>query len=114
MRGVGAEAGAVVVPLRWISAAEMQAILAAVAPREVVLRADRARNVLILTGDAGQIRTLRQTIAVFDVDWMRGMSTAMLPVRSPIPGPSPATSPRSSAARPPGPATSSASCRTRP
>jgi len=82
VRGVGAEAGAVVVPLRWISAAEMQAILAAVAPREVVLRADRARNVLILTGDAGQIRTLRQTIAVFDVDWMRGMSTAMLPVRS--------------------------------
>jgi general secretion pathway protein D len=70
------------VPLRWISAAEMQAILAAVAPRDVVLRADRARNVLILSGDAGQIRTLRQTIAVFDVDWMRGMSTAMLPVRS--------------------------------
>ncbi|WP_342167171.1 type II secretion system secretin GspD [Methylobacterium sp. SD21] len=82
VRGVGAEAGAVVVPLRWISAAEMQAILAAVAPRDVVLRADRARNVLILSGDAGQIRTLRQTIAVFDVDWMRGMSTAMLPVRS--------------------------------
>ncbi len=82
VRGAGAESGAVVVPLRWISAAEMQAILAAVAPREVVLRADRARNVLILSGDAGQIRTLRQTIEVFDVDWMRGMSTAMLPVRS--------------------------------
>ncbi|MFC6746476.1 hypothetical protein ACFQFG_18555 [Methylobacterium persicinum] len=47
-----------------------------------MLRADRARNVLILNGDAGQIRTLRQTIEVFDVDWMRGMSTAMLPVRS--------------------------------
>lgn len=82
VRGAGGESGAVVVPLRWISAAEMQAILAAVAPREVVLRADRARNVLILSGDAGQIRTLRQTIEVFDVDWMRGMSTAMLPVRS--------------------------------
>ncbi len=82
VRGAGAEAGAVVVPLRWIAAAEMQAILAAVAPRDVVLRADRARNVLILSGDAGQIRTLRQTIEVFDVDWMRGMSTAMLPVRS--------------------------------
>jgi general secretion pathway protein D len=82
VRGPGAEAGAVVVPLRWISAAEMQAILGAVAPRDVVLRVDRARNVLILNGDAGQIRTLRQTIEVFDVDWMRGMSTAMLPVRS--------------------------------
>ncbi|AWN54787.1 type II secretion system secretin GspD [Methylobacterium sp. 17Sr1-1] len=82
VQGVGAEAGAVAVPLRWISAAEMQAILGAVAPREVVLRADRARNLLILSGDANQIRVLRQTIAVFDVDWMRGMSTAMVPVRS--------------------------------
>ena len=82
VRAPGAEAGAVAVPLRWISAAEMQSILSSVAPREVVLRADRARNLLILSGDAAQIRTLRQTIAVFDVDWMRGMSTAMLPVRS--------------------------------
>ncbi|QRE74036.1 type II secretion system secretin GspD [Methylobacterium aquaticum] len=82
VQGVGAESGAVAVPLRWISAAEMQAILGAVAPREVVLRADRARNLLILSGDANQIRVLRQTIAVFDVDWMRGMSTAMVPVRS--------------------------------
>ncbi|TGD98712.1 type II secretion system secretin GspD [Methylobacterium nonmethylotrophicum] len=82
VQGLGAESGAVAVPLRWISAAEMQAILGAVAPREVVLRADRARNLLILSGDASQIRVLRQTIAVFDVDWMRGMSTAMIPVRS--------------------------------
>jgi general secretion pathway protein D len=82
VQGVGAEAGAVAVPLRWISAAEMQAILGSVAPREVVLRADRARNLLILSGDASQIRVLRQTIAVFDVDWMRGMSTAMVPLRS--------------------------------
>ncbi|WP_279359672.1 type II secretion system secretin GspD [Methylobacterium indicum] len=82
VQGLGAESGAVAVPLRWISAAEMQAILSSVAPREVVLRADRARNLLILSGDAAQIRVLRQTIAVFDVDWMRGMSTAMVPVRS--------------------------------
>ncbi|MFH6783925.1 MULTISPECIES: type II secretion system secretin GspD [Methylobacterium] len=82
VQGLGGEAGAVAVPLRWISAAEMQAILGSVAPREVVLRADRARNLLILSGDANQIRILRQTIAVFDVDWMRGMSTAMVPVRS--------------------------------
>jgi general secretion pathway protein D len=82
VRGPSAESGAVTVPLRWISAAEMQAVLGAIAPREVVLRADRTRNLLILSGDAGQIRALRQTIEVFDVDWMRGMSTAMLPVRS--------------------------------
>ena len=82
VQGVGAESGAVIVPMRWIAAAEMQAILASVAPRDVVLRVDRARNLLILSGESGQIQALRQTIAVFDVDWMRGMSTAMLPVRS--------------------------------
>lgn len=86
VQGPAAEAGAVAVPLRWVAAAEMQAILAAVAPKEVVLRADRARNLLILNGDAAQVRALRQTIEVFDVDWMRGMSTAVLPVRSAQPG----------------------------
>lgn len=85
VRGPAAEAGAVAVPLRWVSAVEMQAILTSVAPRDVVLRADRARNLLILNGDATQIRALRQTIEMFDVDWMRGMSTAMLPVRSASP-----------------------------
>lgn len=45
----GARAQAI--PLRWISAAEMQAILTAVAPRDVVLRVDRTRNMLILSGD---------------------------------------------------------------
>ncbi|APX84502.1 type II secretion system protein GspD [Methylorubrum extorquens] len=85
VRGPAAEAGAVAVPLRWVSAVEMQAILTSVAPRDVVLRADRARNLLILNGDATQIRALRQTIEMSDVDWMRGMSTAMLPVRSASP-----------------------------
>ncbi|CAO4152171.1 type II secretion system secretin GspD [Methylorubrum extorquens] len=85
VRGPAAEAGAVAVPLRWVAAVEMQAILTSVAPRDVVLRADRARNLLILNGDATQIRALRQTIEMFDVDWMRGMSTAMLPVRSASP-----------------------------
>jgi general secretion pathway protein D len=84
--GAGSEPGIQAVPLRWIAAQEMQAILAAVAPREVVLRADRARNLLLLSGDPAQIQALRDTIAVFDVDWMRGMSTAVIPVRSANPG----------------------------
>lgn len=83
VQGLGAAGGgAQAVPLRWIAAAEMQAILSSVAPRDVVLRVDRVRNLLILSGDAAQIEALRQTISVFDVDWMRGMSTAILPVRS--------------------------------
>ncbi|ACA15700.1 general secretion pathway protein D [Methylobacterium sp. 4-46] len=75
------EPGAQVIPLRWISAGEMQSILAAVAPRDLVLRADRTRNLLIVSGDRAQIQALRETIAVFDVDWMRGLSVAMVPVR---------------------------------
>ena len=89
----GARAQAV--PLRWIAAAEMQAILAAVASRDVILRADKTRNMLILSGDRAQIQALRETIAVFDVDLMSGMSTAMIPVRSA----NPATMARDSARR---------------
>jgi len=70
------------IPLRWISAVDMQSILSSVAPRDVILRADKTRNMLILSGDRAQIQALRETIAVFDVDWMSGMSTAMIPVRS--------------------------------
>ncbi|MBB3997052.1 type II secretion system secretin GspD [Aureimonas pseudogalii] len=73
--------GARIVPLQSISAAEMQRILAPIAPSGV-LRADTARNVLVLTGTAEQIRSMQEAIALFDVDWMRGQSAAIFPLQS--------------------------------
>jgi general secretion pathway protein D len=74
-----------VIPLRYVSAAEMQTVLDPMVPPGMVLRADQNRNAIILAGSAKEIAALRETIAVFDVDWMRGMSFALVPVRSSSP-----------------------------
>lgn len=87
VRGIGRAApgspgyGAHIVPLRFVSAESMQQVLEPLAPRGSVLRADRARNVLILAGSQQEVASLLETIAVFDVDWLAGMSFAVFPLR---------------------------------
>jgi general secretion pathway protein D len=51
----------------------------------MLLRADEERNALILSGTAREIASIKETIGVFDVDWMQGMSFALVPVRSSSP-----------------------------
>jgi len=72
----------IVVPLRFVSAEEMQRILTAVAPQSSVIRADESRSILIVGGTQAELDSVRETVGVFDVDWMRGMSFAILPVES--------------------------------
>jgi general secretion pathway protein D len=71
--------GARIVPLKSISAAEMERILSPIAPSGV-LRADTKRNLLILTGTSEQIGSMEEAIELFDVDWMRGQSAAIFPL----------------------------------
>lgn len=62
------------VPLKYISAVEMQKILEPFAPAGNIVRVDSARNLLLVSGGQQEISTLLETIATFDVDWMKGMS----------------------------------------
>ncbi|WAJ27830.1 type II secretion system secretin GspD [Antarcticirhabdus aurantiaca] len=71
--------GARIVPLVSISAAEMERILAPIAPAGVI-RADRTRNILVLSGTAEEIRSMEEAVQLFDTDWMRGMSAAIYPL----------------------------------
>ena len=75
-------AGAVVVPLRYVSAAEMKEVLQPFASPGAVVRVDTARNLLVLSGTQGEIESLLEVIATFDVDWLGGMSFAVLPVQT--------------------------------
>ena len=75
-----------IIPLRYVSAAEMQNVLEPMVPPGMVIRADQSRNAIILAGATNEIAALRETISVFDVDWMKGMSFALVPVRSSSPG----------------------------
>lgn len=71
-----------IVPLRYVSATEMERILKAVAPQTTILRVDNARNLLLVSGSSNDLASINDTVASFDLDWMRGMSFALLPVES--------------------------------
>ncbi len=63
-----------VIPLRYIGTDEMSKILEPLAPEGSIIRADSLRNLLVLAGTGPEIRNLLDTIQVFDVDWMAGLS----------------------------------------
>ena len=74
--------GVQVVPLRYISATEMEKILKPIAPEGAIARVDVTRNLLILKSDSRGIASLLEMVDMFDVDYMAGMSFALLPVKN--------------------------------
>ncbi len=71
-----------VVELQYVAADEMRTILEPITRQGSILRADTARNHLVLAGTASDLRAMREAISVFDVDWMRGMSVAVHPLKT--------------------------------
>jgi general secretion pathway protein D len=63
-----------VVPLRYIGADELSKILEPLAPEGSVIRVDDLRNLIILAGASPEMTNLLDTIQIFDVDWMSGLS----------------------------------------
>ena len=66
-----------VVPLRFVSATEMQNILSPFTAEGTVLRVDLKRNLLVLAGPGTELAQLLGLVDVFDVDWISGMSVAL-------------------------------------
>ncbi|MGQ0672488.1 MAG: type II secretion system secretin GspD [Hyphomicrobium sp.] len=71
-----------VVPLRFVAAAEMERILRSVAPQSAIARVDSSRNLLMLSGTSNELTSMIETIRIFDVDYMRGMSFGIFPVET--------------------------------
>ncbi|MGD8208034.1 MAG: type II secretion system secretin GspD [Thiohalocapsa sp.] len=63
-----------VVPLRYIGADEMSRILEPLAPEGSIVRVDNLRNLIVLAGGSPEMTNLLDTIQIFDVDWMSGLS----------------------------------------
>jgi general secretion pathway protein D len=74
--------GARIVRLRYVSASELKRVMEPISQRGGSVRADDARRTLTLNGTAAEIAALEEAVALFDVDALRGMSFAMVPVRS--------------------------------
>ncbi|SFU17186.1 type II secretion system protein D (GspD) [Pseudovibrio denitrificans] len=71
-----------VVPLEYVAASEMVRILEPIIGSEKIIRVDKARNLLLLTGSPRDISAAVDAINLFDVDLMRGKSFALLPVKN--------------------------------
>lgn len=70
--------GIEIVPLKFVAATEMQKILQPVAPTGGVLSVDAARNLVFLAGTGQERASMLDTIRLFDVDYMKGMSYALI------------------------------------
>ncbi len=77
-QAVGFEVRAV--PLRYIAATEMEKLLQPFARQGSILRADNARQLLIIAGNARELENYLQTIETFDVDYLSGMSFGLFPL----------------------------------
>jgi general secretion pathway protein D len=71
-----------VIELTYIAASEMKTILEPISRPGSIVRSDSSRNQLMITGTAQDLKAMRDAISVFDVDWMRGRSVAMHPLKN--------------------------------
>jgi general secretion pathway protein D len=62
--------------LKFVNAEEMRKLLDPLVPNAVSV-SDPTRNILIISGNSTQRKALRDLVAQFDVDWLRGMSFAL-------------------------------------
>ena len=69
--------GVDIVPVRYINAADMAKLLEPLAPATGAVHVDSTRNVLLIEGTAEERQTLKDDIALFDADWLSGMSFAI-------------------------------------
>ncbi len=66
-----------IVPLRYVGVREMVRLLEPFAKDAQAVRPDELRNLLILAGTERELKHLMDTIDMFDIDWMAGMSAGV-------------------------------------
>ena len=71
-----------IIPLQFIAAKEMAKILEPYTPEPGAIRVDELRNLIILAGSERERRHMLETIQIFDVDWLAGMSVGLFTLQS--------------------------------
>ncbi|MBO0755427.1 MAG: type II secretion system secretin GspD, partial [Bradyrhizobiaceae bacterium] len=79
--------GISVVPLQYVSASTLIKLLDSFATKAGTVRADAARNLLLIQGTGTERRAAIETVLSFDVDWMRGQSVGIYPIQNSNPEP---------------------------
>ncbi len=71
--GYGTEA----VSLHYVSATELKKLLEPLVPENAISQVDAGRNLIVITGSAGERESIRGLIQQFDANWLQGMSFKM-------------------------------------
>jgi general secretion pathway protein D len=71
-----------IVPLRYVGVRDMLRILEPFARDAQAIRGDELRNLVILSGTERELKHLLDTIDMFDIDWMAGMSVGVFVLQS--------------------------------
>ena len=71
-----------VVPLKYIGALEMATILEPYVRDGAMVRVDPGRSMLFLAGTQEELLNYQQTVDIFDVDWLAGMSVGIYPLET--------------------------------
>ena len=70
------------VPLKYISASEMEKLLKPYARAGAIVQVDGSRNLIVLAGTRAELSNYLRTVEIFDVDWLAGMSVGVFPLQS--------------------------------
>jgi len=71
-----------IVPLRFVGVREMMRILEPFARDASTMRGDDTRNLLILSGTELELRHMMETVDMFDINWMSGMSVGVFTLQN--------------------------------
>jgi len=71
-----------IVPLHYVGARQMAALLEPFVKDQTTVRVDELRNLLILSGTELELQHLYEAIDMFDVDWLAGMSVGLFTLQS--------------------------------
>ena len=71
-----------IVPLEYVGAQEMKKILDPLLPKGALVRVDPVRNMMMFAGSSESMERILETIAIFDVNWLKGMSVALFRLKN--------------------------------
>jgi len=71
-----------IIPLRYANAAAIEKLIQPLAQTNVQIQADTTHNLLIVAGTSQDRAAIAANVAVFDVDWLAGMSYALVPMQN--------------------------------
>jgi general secretion pathway protein D len=71
-----------IVPLKYVGVRQMATLLEPFVKDQTTVRVDDLRNLLILSGTELELRHLLETIDMFDVNWLAGMSVGLFTLQS--------------------------------